>query len=157
MVFRNNKLEMSASINESVSSADLYEQAVNLTNWYMAQLNEFRILLPEDYEIIADNGLVQYGDIVKGKQIIIKYKDIKHGNKEVEKAFVFSEAGELEATLEGRERPLLAVYDIFGFGDFLRVSVTTYTSVDGVAIKLHETREEYKFNKGLDQTSFASN
>ncbi len=158
MIFRNGKLEANMTLNESVSPEQLGNKGLGLITWFSAQLAEFRIFIPRDYEIVSYEGKIQYGDFAKGEQVTLSYLDVKEGNQLVTRSFIFSDTGELIATFEqGQGQPLLTVLEIFGFDDYVRVKATAYASDGQNAVKVYELREDYQFNKAFEATPFAFN
>ena len=156
-VYQNGKVNMDVAYKQSPTAEQVEAQARSMGLLLQSQLDEFRIILPSDYQVVSYDGFVQYGGFVKGEQVTLQFKDLWQGGSVVTKSFIFSENGELVATYEPGQKSILAIIDIFKLGDNLRITTTSYTNRTGETVLMNEVTEYYQFNETLESTSFASN
>ena len=148
-VYENGGITTQMSYREDVNLS----QGLKLADWFRTQLNDYHVILPKTYKIISYDGIVNYGDIARGEQVTLSYRDVRRGNQEVTTGFIFSETGDMIATYQPG---FLTLFEFFGFGDYRRVKLRVYSVQDGRASLTYEAREDYQFNKMREETSFAS-
>jgi hypothetical protein len=132
------------------------EFSLSMGRFFTRQLTDFQVLLPTQYEVISYDGDVTYGDTLKGEQITLSFQDTRRDGDTVTRSFIFSKEGFVVGTFQTGRNTFLTSYEVFGFGDYLRVTSISYAVTDGYLQPLGEVREDYQFNKSIDRTSFAT-
>lgn len=158
--FENGHLKTSLRLEGEVTAGGLFDNttptALRLIAMFSSLLQEYRVFLPKEYTILSYDGMVQYGDIVKGEQVTLSFEDARRGGEQVTVSYIFTAQGELVGAFFSGSSPYLSVHEVFGFDDYLRIKTKTY-AIDGqTAYPVHEIREDYRFNRSVDQTSFAT-
>jgi hypothetical protein len=132
------------------------EFSLSMGRFFTRQLTDFEVLLPTQYEVVSYDGTVKYGDVLEGEQVTLSFQDIRRNDVAVIRSFIFSKEGQVIGTFQSMNNTFLTVYEVFGFGAYLRVTSLAYLIQDGKAQPLHEAREDYKFDQEIGETSFAS-
>jgi hypothetical protein len=141
------------TVNELV---DMTPTAMQMLTAFSAQLKEFRVFLPKNYELMSYDGGVNYGNNVQGEQVTLAYYDTRKNNNYTVVSYVFSKSGELIASFFPGETAYLALHEIFGFGDYLRVKTKVFIIENNTAYPFSEIREDYRFNRNIEDTQFAN-
>jgi hypothetical protein len=150
------KTSMDVSGDTTVNDlADMTPTAMAMATNFSAQLREFRVFLPKDYELISYDGMVNYGNNIEGEQVTLAYDEARKNNEYTTVNYIFSKSGELIASIFPGSTPYVALHEIFRLGDYLRIKTKVFIIEDNTAYPFSELREDYRFNKHIEDSVFA--
>jgi hypothetical protein len=158
-IFENNYMKTRMTVSGELTEEDVREMtpdSVQIVTEYLAQLEEFRVFIPRSYEVLSYDGMVDYGNNIEGEQVTLAYYDSRKNNNHTVARWVFSDTGELIASIFPGPPTYIAIHEIFGFGKYLRVKIKVFVIENGTAYPFSEIREEYYYDRDIDETQFVN-
>jgi hypothetical protein len=157
-IFENEHMKTSMEVSGGTTINELVDMtptSIAMVTNFSAQLREFRVFLPKDYELISYDGMVNYGNSIQGEQVTLAYYEARKNNDYTVVSYIFSKNGDLIASFFPGTTPYLALHEIFGFEGYLRVKTQVFIIENKTAYPFSELREDYRFNKSIEDTDFA--
>jgi hypothetical protein len=158
-IFENNYMKTRMTVSGELTEENVKQMtsdSTQIVTEYLTQLKEFRVFIPRSYEILSYDGMVDYGNNIKGEQVTLAYYDSRKNNNYTVVHWIFSNTGELIASIFPGPPTYIAVHEVFGFAKYLRVKIKVFVLEDGTAYPFSEIREEYYYDRDINETQFVN-